>query len=86
MAEIVGYDAEKRRALLRWGDRMSRLPKLCLIPREALQTQFGTGYGRLRDSKRKFLASAASRGSFSVRRWRLAASPALAASRALGPQ
>ncbi len=62
MAEIVGYDAEKRRALLRWGDRMSHLPKLCLIPREALQTQFGTDYGRLRDFKRKFLASAASRG------------------------
>ena len=34
---------------------MSYLRKPCLIPREALQTQFGADYGRLRDFKRKFL-------------------------------
>ncbi|MDH3423330.1 MAG: replication protein RepA [Gemmatimonadota bacterium] len=36
--------------------RMSYLRKPCLIPWEALQTQFGADYGRLRDFKRKFLA------------------------------
>jgi len=35
---------------------MSYLRKPCLIPWEALQTQFGADYGRLRDFKRKFLA------------------------------
>ena len=35
--------------------RMSYLRKPCLIPWEALQTQFGADYGRLRDFKRKFL-------------------------------
>ena len=35
--------------------RMSYLRKPCLIPCEALQTQFGADYGRLRDFKRKFL-------------------------------
>jgi len=34
--------------------RMSYLRKPCLIPWEALQTQFGADYGRLRDFKRKF--------------------------------
>jgi hypothetical protein len=36
--------------------RMSYLRKPCLIPWEALQTQFGADYGRLRDFKRRFLA------------------------------
>jgi hypothetical protein len=36
--------------------RMSYLQKPCVIPWEALQTQFGADYGRLRDFKRKFLA------------------------------
>ena len=36
--------------------RMSYLRKPCLIPWEALQTQFGADYGRPRDFKRKFLA------------------------------
>jgi hypothetical protein len=36
--------------------RMSYLRKPCLIPWEALQTQFGADYGRLRDSRRKFLS------------------------------
>ncbi len=36
--------------------RMSYLRKPCLIPWDALQTQFGADYGRLRDFKRKFLA------------------------------
>ena len=36
--------------------RMSYLRKPCLIPWEALQTQFGADYGRLRDFKRKFLS------------------------------
>jgi hypothetical protein len=35
--------------------RMSYLRKPCLIPWEALQTQFGADYGRLRDFKRRFL-------------------------------
>ena len=35
---------------------MSYLTKPCLIPWEALQTQFGADYERLRDFKRKFLA------------------------------
>jgi len=35
--------------------RMSYLRRPCLIPWEALQTQFGADYGRLRDFKRKFL-------------------------------
>jgi hypothetical protein len=35
--------------------RMSYLRKPCLIPWEALQTQFGADYGRLRDFKRKFV-------------------------------
>ncbi len=35
--------------------RMSYLRKPCLIPWEALQTQFGADYSRLRDFKRKFL-------------------------------
>ncbi|MCP4201642.1 MAG: pirin [bacterium] len=35
--------------------RMSYLRKPCLIPWEALQTQFGADYRRLRDFKRKFL-------------------------------
>ncbi len=35
---------------------MSYLRKPCLIPWEALQTQFGADYGRPRDFKRKFLA------------------------------
>ena len=35
--------------------RMSHLRKPCLIPWEALQTQFGANYGRPRDFKRKFL-------------------------------
>ncbi|MCP4201262.1 MAG: pirin [bacterium] len=35
--------------------RMSYLRKPCLIPWQALQTQFGADYGRLRDFKRKFL-------------------------------
>ena len=35
--------------------RMSYLRKPCLIPWEALQTQFGADYGRLRDFKKKFL-------------------------------
>ena len=35
--------------------RMSYLRKPCLIPWEALQTQFGADYGRLRDFKQKFL-------------------------------
>jgi hypothetical protein len=35
--------------------RMSYLRKPCLIPWEALETQFGADYGRLRDFKRKFL-------------------------------
>ncbi len=35
--------------------RMIYLRKPCLIPWEALQTQFGSDYGRLRDFKRKFL-------------------------------
>jgi hypothetical protein len=34
---------------------MSYLRKPCLIPWEALQTQFGADYGRPRDFKRKFL-------------------------------
>jgi hypothetical protein len=36
--------------------RMSYLRRPCLIPWEALRTQFGADYGRLRDFKRKFLA------------------------------
>ncbi len=36
--------------------RMSYLRKPCLIPWEALQTQFGADYGRLRDFKRKFVS------------------------------
>ncbi len=36
--------------------RMSYLRKPCLIPWEALQTQFGADYGRPRDFRRKFLA------------------------------
>jgi hypothetical protein len=36
--------------------RMSYLRRPCLIPWEALQTQFGADYGRPRDFKRKFLA------------------------------
>jgi len=36
--------------------RMSYLRKPCLIPWEALLTQFGADYGWLRDFKRKFLA------------------------------
>jgi hypothetical protein len=36
--------------------RMSYLRKPCLIPWEALQTQFGADYGRLRDFRRKFLS------------------------------
>jgi hypothetical protein len=36
--------------------RMSYLRKPCLIPWEALQTQFGADYGRVRDFKRKFLS------------------------------
>ncbi len=36
--------------------RMSYLRRPCLIPWEALQTQFGADYGRTRDFKRKFLA------------------------------
>ena len=36
--------------------RMSYLRKPCLIPWEALQTQFGADYGRQRDFKRKFLS------------------------------
>jgi hypothetical protein len=36
--------------------RMSYLRRPCLIPWEALQTQFGADYGRLRDFKRKFLS------------------------------
>ncbi len=35
--------------------RMSYLRKPCLIPWDALQIQFGSNYGRLRDFKRKFL-------------------------------
>jgi hypothetical protein len=35
--------------------RMSYLRKPCLIPWDALQTQFGADYGRLRDFKRRFL-------------------------------
>jgi hypothetical protein len=35
--------------------RMRYLRKPCLIPWEALQTQFGADCGRLRDFKRKFL-------------------------------
>ncbi len=35
--------------------RMSYVRKPCLIPWEALQTQFGADYARLRDFKRKFL-------------------------------
>ena len=35
--------------------RMSYLRKPCLIPWEALQTQFGSDYGRLRDFKRRFV-------------------------------
>ncbi|MCP4201112.1 MAG: pirin [bacterium] len=35
--------------------RMSYLRKPCLIPWEALQTQFGADYGRLRDFKKKFI-------------------------------
>jgi hypothetical protein len=35
--------------------RMSYLRKSCLIPWEALQTQFGADYGRPRDFKRTFL-------------------------------
>ena len=35
--------------------RMSCLRRPCLIPWEALQTQFGADYGRPRDFKRKFL-------------------------------
>lgn len=35
--------------------RMSYLRKPCLIPWEALQTQFGADYGRVRDFRRKFL-------------------------------
>ena len=35
---------------------MSYLRKPCLIPWEALQTQFGADHGRLRDSNRRFLA------------------------------
>ena len=35
--------------------RMSYLRRPCLIPWEALQTQFGADYGRLRDFKKKFL-------------------------------
>lgn len=35
--------------------RMSYLRKPCLIPWEALQTQFGADYGRLRDFKRRFV-------------------------------
>ena len=35
--------------------RMSYLRKPCLIPWEALQTQFGADYGRPRDFKRKFV-------------------------------
>lgn len=35
--------------------RMSYLRKPCLIPWEALQTQFGADYRRLRDFKRRFL-------------------------------
>ena len=34
--------------------RMNYLREPCLIPWEALQTQFGADYGRLRDFKRKF--------------------------------
>ncbi len=34
--------------------RMSYLRRPCLIPWEALQTQFGADYGRLRDFRRKF--------------------------------
>jgi len=36
--------------------RMSYLRRPCLIPWEALQTQFGADYGRLRDFKKRFLA------------------------------
>ena len=36
--------------------RMSYLRRPCLIPWEALQTQFGADYGRLRDFKKKFLS------------------------------
>jgi len=36
--------------------RMSYLRRPCLIPWEALQTQFGADYRRLRDFKRKFLS------------------------------
>jgi hypothetical protein len=36
--------------------RISYLRRPCLIPWEALQTQFGADYGRLRDFKRKFLS------------------------------
>jgi hypothetical protein len=35
---------------------MSYLRKPCLIPWEALQTQFGADYGRLRDFKRRFFS------------------------------
>ena len=34
---------------------MSYLRKPCLVPWEALQTQFGADYGRLRDFKKKSL-------------------------------